>query len=104
MTIKADITSVSTCVAEGITANGTAPVLALCRKLIAAGYDPALPLHVYRGDTLALKVRSMGEGAQSTVGDNRLGTPIFRRWKDDARSDVEGPLVRQNAPGVPPPL
>jgi hypothetical protein len=41
MTIKADITSVSTCVAEGITANGTAPVLALCRKLIAAGHDPA---------------------------------------------------------------
>jgi hypothetical protein len=47
MTIKADITSASTCVAEGITANGTAPVLALCRKLIAAGYDPALPLHAY---------------------------------------------------------
>ena len=63
MTIKADITSASTCVAEGITANGTAPVLALCRKLIAAGYDPALPLHAYRGDTLALKVCSIGEGA-----------------------------------------
>jgi hypothetical protein len=61
--IHAVITRHDTCTAERVTACGSVPVLALCRKLIAAGYDPALPLHAYRGDTLALKVCSIGEGA-----------------------------------------
>jgi len=34
MTINAYITGASTCTAEGITATGSAPLLALCRKLI----------------------------------------------------------------------
>jgi hypothetical protein len=29
--------------------------------------------------TLALKVRSIGEGAALTVEDNTVGTPVFRR-------------------------
>jgi hypothetical protein len=58
-----DRAPIHTCTAERVTACGSVPVLALCRKLIAAGYDPALPLHAYRGDTLALKVCSIGEGA-----------------------------------------
>jgi hypothetical protein len=61
--IHAVITRHDTCTAERVTACGSVPVLALCRKLIAAGYDPALPLHAYRGDMLALKVCSIGEGA-----------------------------------------
>ena len=61
--IHAVITRHDTCTAERVTACGSVPVLTLCRKLIAAGYDPALPLHAYRGDTLALKVCSIGEGA-----------------------------------------
>ena len=36
----------------------------MCRKLVDAGYDPARPLYAYRGDTLCLKVRSIGEGAR----------------------------------------
>ncbi|HEY9460915.1 MAG TPA: hypothetical protein VIR04_08950, partial [Paralcaligenes sp.] len=40
---------------------GSAPVLALCRELIAAGYDPSAQLQVYRGSTLCLLVRSVGE-------------------------------------------
>jgi hypothetical protein len=60
--IHAVITRHDTCTAERVTACGSVPVLALCRKLIAAGYDPALPLRV-SGDTLALKVCSIGEGA-----------------------------------------
>jgi hypothetical protein len=57
--------------------------LALCRKLIAAGYDPTLPLHAYRGDTLALKVCSIGEGAHlwETYGAQQAGidSGIFGR-------------------------
>jgi hypothetical protein len=33
------------CGAEGFTVRAYAPVLAMCRKLIEAGYDPATPLH-----------------------------------------------------------
>jgi hypothetical protein len=101
MTIKAYITGASTCMAEGITATGNAPVLELCRKLIEAGHDPRRPLHAYRGYTLALKVRSIGEGAKYAVGDSKLGTPIFRRWQKDAQGDVGGALVRQNVPALP---
>jgi hypothetical protein len=38
-------------------ARGHAPVLGLCRALLAAGYDPRRPLHAYRGDTVALENR-----------------------------------------------
>ena len=48
--------------ALGITATAAAPVLALCRKLVAAGFDPNTPLEAYRDrNVLALKVRSIGE-------------------------------------------
>jgi len=61
--IRAALIGGDHCVALGLKVRAVAPVLALCRKLMDAGYDPALPLHAYRGDTLALKVCSIGEGA-----------------------------------------
>ena len=39
-------------------------MLALCRRLVEAGHDPARPLHAYRGDVLALAVTSIGLGAR----------------------------------------
>jgi hypothetical protein len=86
--IRAVIVKADECAALSQKVRASAPILSLCRKLIASGYDPALPLHAYRGDTLALKVRSIGEGAQYTVGDNKLGTPIFPRWQSDAQRDM----------------
>jgi len=62
MIIRAELSD-DTCSALGITAKADAPVLALCRKLVDAGHDPATPLEVYRGDTLALRVKSIGLGA-----------------------------------------
>src|SRR5437762_1049349 len=62
--IRAELTGSDTCSALGITARGDAPVLKLCRALVAAGYDPATALHVYRGPMLALKVCTVGEGAR----------------------------------------
>jgi hypothetical protein len=70
-----------TCTALGVTARGEAPVLALCRKLIEAGLDPAMPLQVYRGDTLCLRVRSIGEAARLKVASAGNGCPVFR-WAD----------------------
>jgi hypothetical protein len=59
---------------------GAAPALALCRKLVEAGHDPAPALEAYRGETLCLHIRSIGEAAGLTVEDSRHGTPRFRRW------------------------
>jgi hypothetical protein len=75
MTIRAEISG-NTCSALGVTARGSAPILALCRKLIEAGHDPATPLDAYRGDTLCLKVRSIGEGARLRVSSD--GTTFQR--------------------------
>ena len=74
--IHAEIIGSDRCEAAGITVRAAAPVLAMCRKLLAAGYDPDRPLHAYRGDALALKVRTIGEGAKLTVEESR--SPRFR--------------------------
>ena len=75
--IRAELLGSSQCTAAGITVRGNAPVLALCRRLVAAGHDPATPLRVYRGDVLALVVRSIGEGARLRTTTGRTGAPVF---------------------------
>jgi len=44
------------CSAEGLE---VAPALAMCRKLLEAGYNPDRPLHCFRGKTLAMKISSI---------------------------------------------
>jgi hypothetical protein len=45
-----------------------APVLDLCRALVAAGVDPATELHCYRGETLCLRIRAIGEAGKLKIG------------------------------------
>ena len=91
--IRAELFGSDQCRAEGIVARGNAPVLELCRKLIAEGYDPSALLHVYRGDKLALRISSIGSAAASEI--NSKGTGLI------ARSPVRrGPPVRQIPPGI----
>jgi hypothetical protein len=47
--IQARMIGANTCAALGVSVASTAPVSALCRKLVKEGYDPALPLQVWRG-------------------------------------------------------
>jgi hypothetical protein len=54
-------------------ARGSAPVIALCRKLIDSGIDPATALHVYRGDILCLIVRSIGHAARLELNGHGTG-------------------------------
>jgi hypothetical protein len=68
--IRAELIGSDQACAEGHEA-GT--VCGLCRKLIAAGQDPAAPLHAYRGLTLCLKVRSIGEGARLRINGSGVG-------------------------------
>jgi hypothetical protein len=58
-------------------------VLALCRKLIAAGHDPHRPLHAYRGDVLCLRIRTIGEAAT---------------WRSTATGPVLDGSVRRTQP------
>jgi hypothetical protein len=83
--------------AAGITVRGPAPVLGLCRALVAAGADPNRPLHAYRGDVLALKVRTIGESAKLSVREDRAG-PRFVPWEPFPRGVK--PSTREKAEGV----
>ena len=88
----------NTCTALGVVVTDNAPVLALCRRLIEAGHDPASPLHAYRGSVLALRVRSIGEGAKLEV--NSQGSGFILR---PARAPRAASPVRQNDHPLSPP-
>jgi hypothetical protein len=95
--IRAALIGSDRCEAEGISVCAVAPVPALCRKLVAAGHDPRRPLHAYRGNVLALRVRSIGEGAELAIAGDGVG---FRRRKEPAaasRSDFASPPVAEQA-------
>jgi hypothetical protein len=86
--IRAELIGSDICIALGITVEASSPVLALCQAVIEAGHDPAIPLDVYRGDILCLRIRSIGEGARLEVSGHGRG---FRRAHDGGRAS----LVRQ---------
>jgi hypothetical protein len=67
------------CEAQGFSVKAYSPALAMCRKLVEAGYDPSSSLLAFRGDILALKVRQIGEGARMAVRDAPNGCPTFIR-------------------------
>jgi hypothetical protein len=84
----------SMCATEGCTTRGTTPILSLCRALVHAGHDPATPLEAWRGSTLRLRVRSVGEAAGLKI--NGKGTGFKKR-----RVPVgTAPPVRLPAEGV----
>jgi hypothetical protein len=75
--IRAELTGSNVCTALEVVAIASAPVLALCRKLVAAGIDPATPLEAWRGSTLCVRVRGIGEAAQ--LEPSPRGTGFVRR-------------------------
>jgi hypothetical protein len=97
--IRAELIASNSCEADGLIACGYAPVLDLCRELVAAGYDPATPLEAWRGETLCLYIRSIGKGAQLTVADDRHGTPRLRRRPGRPQGYVGASPVAQIAKG-----
>jgi hypothetical protein len=71
--IRAELIGSDQCSALGMVATGHAPLLTLCRLLIEAGHHLATPLEAYRGETLALRVRSIGEAARLRVATHGVG-------------------------------
>lgn len=93
--IHADIKDCYRCIALGVSARSGSPILYLCRKLVAAGHNPDRPLHAYRGDTLAVIVRAIGDGAKLEISAEGTG---FRRGR--SQSDAR-PVVRPTANATP---
>jgi hypothetical protein len=100
--ITAELSGSSSCVCKslGVSMSGNAPVLAMCRELLAARADPDSSLTVYRKGILSLRIRSIREGARLTVKEPDRGRPHFARWSAFAPSPV-APLVRENGGGRP---
>src|SRR5262245_46691254 len=73
MTIRAQLSSDSIAVSCGIEVHVGSPVLRLCRELLSAGSPSSAAMDVYRGQTLALQVRSIGEAAGLRVQSNGCG-------------------------------
>jgi hypothetical protein len=74
--IRAELIGVDTCIAPACgmsIVRSPTPVLAMCRALVAAGHDPSTRMHAYRGGTLALKVRSIGEAALLKIDGKGTG-------------------------------
>jgi hypothetical protein len=94
--IRATLMGSDRCEAAGISVRGYAPVLQICRELIAAGFNPAAPLEAWRGQTLCLRVRSIGEAAQLTVADDRHGTPRLRRLQERPQGYAHSLACRAN--------
>jgi hypothetical protein len=88
----AELTGANTCTATGITARASAPVLALCRELLAAGVAPDRAMQVYRRATLSLRIRSIGEAAGLEINGDGTG---FR----PARKPDAAPPMRRNGKG-----
>jgi hypothetical protein len=103
--VRAELIGANRATAHNVVVTSVTPILDLCRALVAGGVDRATPLHAYRGNTLALKVRSICEGAKLTVEANPIGKPVFRRRRDRAESNGAAPPVAPTAPDrhpVPP--
>jgi hypothetical protein len=95
--IRCELNGGNTARANGITARGTTPVLALCRQLLAAGLDPDQAMEVFRGATLALRIRAIGEAAGLEINSEGTG---FR----PARQPDAAPPVRSSTKNDLPPI
>jgi len=100
--IRADLKGSETALACGLVVRSGSPLIALCRQLVAAGHDPATPLEAYRGCTLCLIVRSIGEAANLEVSAKGIGfiKRHRKRCGEASYSDLNGAEVPD--PGVAP--
>jgi hypothetical protein len=103
--LRAELIGINQASWQGITVNGRrAPVLSLCRALIAAGHDPSTPLEAYRGDVLCLRVRSIGEAAalsvDETTNDGKPRFVAYRPGPDDQESSGVRSPMHQNVQGA----
>jgi hypothetical protein len=81
MNLRAQISSDSIAISCGVEVHTGSPILALCRALVAEGCNPATAMEVFRGPTLCLSIRAIGEAARLRV--NTAGTGFTMRQEAD---------------------
>ena len=94
--LHAELVGNNRCAIAGFTATSSTPVLALCRTLIAAGFDPTTPMECYRDGVLALRIRSIGEAAALEInarGTGFVARPAVRTAPPIAPIAAEGPEI-----------
>jgi hypothetical protein len=92
--LRAELVGSDRCTITGFASTSTTPVLALCRTLLAAGFDPDQPLEAYRGATLTLRIRSIGEAAALELNSEATG---FRRRRQPDAAPPIAPIVSESA-------
>jgi len=88
--IKGRLIGDHTCHVGNLPTNADTPIFEMCRLLLLHGYAPGRPLLVFRGNTLAVTVRTIREGAGLSV--NGKGSAFYR-----LRKVCIGPPVRKSA-------
>jgi hypothetical protein len=68
--LRAELIGSDRCTVPGFTPTSSAPILALCRTLIAAGFNPTTPLECYRRHAGLTRALDWG-GRQTARGDPR---------------------------------
>jgi hypothetical protein len=91
--ITARLVGSDTAIAIDIVATGSAPIFELCRKLTVAGHAASTQLDAYRGTTLALSVRSIGEASKLRVRGSGYGFEV-------AEARPTAPPIRGNGSGA----
>src|SRR5262249_16997742 len=107
--IVAQLSSDTRAEACGLTVQSGSPVLSLCRQLIEAGHPSSARLEAYRGNTLCLAIRSIGEASGIRVATNGVGfirvsgLPLAPYMSPPAQAGTpHKPPTRPNAPTSPP--
>jgi hypothetical protein len=96
--ITATLIGNDTAQAGDITCRDKSPVFALCRALLAAGADPNSKLKCFRGDVLALTVKTIGIGARFTIKENEKVGPRVVPYEAFSRDRVEPPMRLNDDP------
>jgi hypothetical protein len=102
--VRGELIGSDIAIASGIAVNGNAPTLKLCRELVAAGFNPATRLEVYRGEVLCLTVRSIGEGAKLTVREDGMRFVAYRPGPNGRPRGCAGgssPIALDDLPATP---
>jgi hypothetical protein len=98
--ILGELSSDNWCRIGTVTATGKTPVLAACRALLAQGVNPDTAVEIYRGATLALRVRSIGEAAALEMNSKGTGfvPQAVRRASPSAFPENSEHVVMDAAP------
>src|ERR1700730_7046435 len=87
--IRCELVGSDVVVAGDIKADGA---FDLCRRLLAAGANPAAELVCFRDGRPALRIRSIGDGARLTVRETATDGPRVVAWKAFQARDVSAPV------------